>query len=175
MSAAEEDLVGSTGTKSPNRINKRKADASPEEGEPFRRVVKKLLIDAAPSQPELDPRLVPSPPLAATTTGIPQFSPATQGSSQLLPGAPYQLPDAGASNQVGYQTFQPPPFQPDFDIFLEGSKSYAPAGGSHHGHQFHLPGASGPNLGPHELSQGELAPSGALVAVTKADLLCLHA
>ena len=130
--AAEEEV--SRQPRSPV-TNKRKSDAV-EEGDPFKRVVKKLIVSSAHAQ---RPRMSEASP-SASSSSVPQFSPALQLSALTQPSSGMQLNcitespsrttngmkhPTSSQNVPNVAPLHPPPFQPDLDLFLEGTKSYA--------------------------------------------------
>lgn len=116
--------------------NKRKSDAI-DDGDPFKRVVKKLLLSSTHSQ---RPQVGEGSPSASSTSAS-QVSPAVQfsalvplhnGTQGALPAA--TSPGKYAASASAFTSTHPnvsagplhaPPFQPDLDLFLEGAKSYA--------------------------------------------------
>lgn len=111
--------------------NKRKADTM-EEGDPFKRVVKKLLVGSGQSR---RPRLSESSPASSSMPNS-QLSPALQSTASLPQSngqtqsvldsrnQTIQVPPS-MDQQYTAMSMRPLPFAPDLDLFLEGTKTYA--------------------------------------------------
>lgn len=101
-------------------ILKRKAE-SLDDPDPFRRVVKKLLLDASTKTTSAG---LPSP---TSSAGLPQASPTLFNQPSVgSVSAPQDNRFMQSMSMSGYanQPMHPPPFMPDLDLFMEGSKAY---------------------------------------------------
>lgn len=111
--SAEEELIVDSVDIQLSKAKKRKAEDSDRDGDPFKRAVKRLLLDASTAR-----------------SGPSVGSEASPASAQSLPGASPSIPISSLLRQASgvfgdsRDPLYPPPFQPDLDLFLDGSKTY---------------------------------------------------
>lgn len=104
---------------------KRKAEVL-DDADPFRKFVKKLLMDASGggggSLPTNGSTASPTSTLGGGLTG-------TSPAARLMPTQPEQ-PRATPSSSYAHAPVHPPPFQADLDLFMDGSRNYTQFGGA---------------------------------------------
>lgn len=115
MTAAEEDCPAWPNNFSSSNIGQKRKLESLDDPDPFRRTVKKLLLDASTKGGSTG---LPSP---GSSSGLPQQSPTIFSQSGLQENRSIPTFSSGYGNQP----VRPPPFLPDLDLFMESSGKYA--------------------------------------------------